>query len=96
MTNSNCERAAFHFALGRNAFKQKDFLDVAYADSIYYNVAMTARSYGTKRVPVFPVIFIILALSKTHVKRIGGGHKDLSHLDVHIPWGDEYKCQTLK
>ena len=93
MTNSNCERGALFFALGRNGFKQKDSLDGAYADSVYYSIAATAKMCGVNGFLYFQYLLEKLpALMQTHEKRTGGGHQDLSWLDVLMPWGGDYKA----
>ena len=93
MTNSNCERGALFFALGRNGFKQKDSLDGAYADSIYYSIAATAKMCGVNGFLYFQYLLEKLpALMQTHERRTGGGHQDLSYLDVLMPWGEDYKA----
>ena len=93
MTNSNCERNALYFALGRNGFKQKDSLDGAYADSIYYSIAATAKKCGVNGFLFFQYLLEKLpALMQTHERRTGGGNQDLSYLDRLMPWGEDYKA----
>lgn len=92
MTNSNAERAALFFALGRNGFRQKDSLDGAQADAMYYSIAATARACGVNGFLYFQYILEKLPpMVEEHGKRTGGGSQDISYLDALMPWGEDYR-----